>query len=121
MDVAVVAEDRTRVASPMKLLEYMAMGRPVVAPALDNIRDLVTDGVDGLLFSAGNARSLESSLARLASDASLRSALGAHARSSVHELRNWNRIAETIIGLIRGAAMPVAAAVQSRSSHPRLL
>jgi glycosyltransferase involved in cell wall biosynthesis len=121
MDVAVVAEDRTRVASPMKLLEYMAMGRAVVAPALDNVRDLVADGANGLLFSPGNARSLESSLSRLASDAALRAGLGAHARSSVQELRNWHSSAETIIGLMRGATVPVTPAVQPRSRQSRLL
>jgi glycosyltransferase involved in cell wall biosynthesis len=44
MDVAVVAHDRTGVASPMKLLEYMAMAKAVVAPQLDNVRDVVEPG-----------------------------------------------------------------------------
>jgi glycosyltransferase involved in cell wall biosynthesis len=109
MDVAVVAEDRTRVASPMKLLEYMAMARAVVAPALDNVRDLVQDGIDGLLFTPGDSGALGAALGRLSSDAALRRRLGANARRTVQETRNWAHNAQTVIGLVRGARMPTAA------------
>src|SRR5690606_27613788 len=43
MDVA-VSPRATFYASPMKVLEYMAMGKAIVAPAMDNLRDILTDG-----------------------------------------------------------------------------
>jgi len=108
MDIAVVASDGTGVASPMKLLEYMAMGRPVVAPCLDNIRDLVTDGVDGVLFTPGDGAGLADVLRRHAEDASARQRLGQAARTTVQRTRNWRCNAEQVLSLVRarGIARP---------------
>ena len=97
MDVAVVADDRTGVASPMKLLEYMAMGRAVVAPALDNIRDLVTDGESGLLFAPGDASALRARLRELLNEPSLRTALGSAARESILTSRTWRAVAGEVL------------------------
>jgi glycosyltransferase involved in cell wall biosynthesis len=58
IDIGVVADDLTGYASPMKLFEYMGMGKPVVAPNLPNIRDVITHGVQGMLFEPGDAASL---------------------------------------------------------------
>jgi glycosyltransferase involved in cell wall biosynthesis len=106
MDVAVVADDRTGVASPMKLLEYMAMGRAVVAPRLDNIQDIVTDEADGLLFEPGSAGDLARVLSRLARDEPLRQRLGRRARTTVEENRNWRRNAQTVLTAIEQAKTP---------------
>jgi glycosyltransferase involved in cell wall biosynthesis len=100
MDVAVVAADRTGVASPMKLLEYMAMGRAVVAPRLENVRDLVEDEVDGLLFEVGDAGALGAAVRRLAASAPLRQRLGGNARRKVEQARNWRRNAEAVLALV---------------------
>jgi glycosyltransferase involved in cell wall biosynthesis len=97
LDVAVAADDRTGYASPMKLLEYMAAGRAVVAPRLSNIEDLIHDGHDGLLFQPGDVNDLATVLQRLATDTSLRARLGARARLEIESSRNWVRIAEEVI------------------------
>jgi glycosyltransferase involved in cell wall biosynthesis len=101
MDVAVVADERTGVASPMKLLEYMAMRRAVVAPAIDNIRDLVADRENGLLFQAGNAADLSERLRELSADPALRAALGNAARVSIERARTWPRIAAEVLSFNR--------------------
>jgi glycosyltransferase involved in cell wall biosynthesis len=103
MDIGVVADDRTGVASPMKLLEYMAMGRPVVAPRLDSISDIVTDEADGLLFEPGNGVELTRVLCRLAADEPLRRRLGLQARATIERERNWRRNAERVLALGRTA------------------
>ena len=100
MDVAVVAHDRTGVASPMKLLEYMAMGRAVVAPRLDNIRDVVEDGRQGLLFTPGDGAALAAVLQRVTSDGDLRGRLGREARLAIETTRNWRRNAERVLQLV---------------------
>jgi glycosyltransferase involved in cell wall biosynthesis len=100
MDIAVVADDRTGVASPMKLVEYMAMGLPVLAPRLENIRDLVTDDVNGLLFTPRDSRALAAGIARLAESPELRSRLGRQARSTVEHERNWRCNAERVIAMV---------------------
>jgi glycosyltransferase involved in cell wall biosynthesis len=97
LDVAVASDDRTGFASPMKILEYMAMAKPVVAPRMPNIEDLIADGEDGLLFSPGNTGELLSALRRLQDDSQLRDRLGAAARAKVERERNWHSNAHAVL------------------------
>ncbi len=117
MDIAVVADERTGVASPMKLLEYMAMGCAVVAPRLDNIRDLVTDGTQGLLFAAGQSRDLANVLQRLVADEPLRETLGRNARLTIERERNWHRNAERILALVGNEWAVCSDGIVSQSSR----
>jgi glycosyltransferase involved in cell wall biosynthesis len=104
MDVAVVAGERTGVACPMKLLEYMAMERAVVAPRLDNIEDVVADGHNGLLFRTGDAGDLAARLSALAADPARRAALGRAARVSIEEGRTWTQIARQVLSRVENEA-----------------
>ncbi|MGQ0734887.1 MAG: glycosyltransferase family 4 protein [Acidobacteriota bacterium] len=97
MDVAVMSGDRTGVASPMKLLEYMAMSRAVVAPRLDNVVDVIQDEQDGLLFEPGQLPSLTETLVRLAGDVDLRRRLGERARKKIENTLNWQSNAARIL------------------------
>jgi glycosyltransferase involved in cell wall biosynthesis len=106
VDIAVSSADRTGIASPMKLLEYMAMERATVAPRLPNIQDLIDDNVDGLLFEPDNERALSSVLRRLADDPALRLRLGRQARLKVTRYRNWQRNADIVVQAIAQAARP---------------
>ena len=103
IDIGVVADDRTGYASPLKLLEYMAMGKAVVAPDLDNIRDVVTHGKEGLLFAPGSADALADCLDRL-TDPETRLALGRAGRARVVADRNWRAIAVSILGALEKGA-----------------
>jgi glycosyltransferase involved in cell wall biosynthesis len=107
IDVGVVADDRTRFASPLKLLEYMAMGKPVVAPNLANIRDVIANDVEGLLFEPGSAEALSACLDRL-TDRSLRQSLGRAGRNKVATDRNWKAIAALVIDTVRHTVVPPA-------------
>jgi glycosyltransferase involved in cell wall biosynthesis len=91
-------------ASPLKLLEYMALGRAIVAPTTDNIRELLADGVNALLVEPANGRAYAAAVGRLACDASLRQTLGAAARDTVlsRDL-TWQRNAKTVAALARAA------------------
>jgi glycosyltransferase involved in cell wall biosynthesis len=97
LDIAVAADDRTGYASPMKVLEYMAAGRAVVAPRLPGLRDIIEDGVDGLLFVAGDEDALAAAITRLAGDTQLRRQLGQRARLKIERERNWQRIAGSVL------------------------
>lgn len=74
-------------ASPLKLIEYMALGRAILAPDRANIREILTDGADALLVSPDDEPALHRALLRLASDAFLREKLGRGARATL-ERRN---------------------------------
>src|SRR5581483_10824566 len=58
----------TPYASPLKLFEYMALGHAIVAPDSANIREILTDGVDALLFPPGDNSAFAERVARLAGD-----------------------------------------------------
>ncbi|MFF0743019.1 glycosyltransferase [Streptomyces sp. NPDC004111] len=66
---------------PLAPLEAMAAGLPCVAfDVSPGVRELVTDGVDGLLARPGNVDELARQLARLLTDRELRERLGDAAR-----------------------------------------
>ncbi|MBY0336528.1 MAG: glycosyltransferase family 4 protein, partial [Acetobacteraceae bacterium] len=66
--------------SPLKVFEYMAAGRPIVAPDQPNIREVLADGRTALLFGPGG---LWEAVGRLAADHALRARLGAAARAEL--------------------------------------
>lgn len=70
-------------ASPLKLLEYMALGRPIVAPAMPNIEELLSHERTALLFDPKRDGAFRAALERLCRDAALRRRLGAAARDAI--------------------------------------
>lgn len=84
-----VSPRATFYASPMKIIEYMATGLAVVAPHMVNIQDIITDGVDGLLFEPENIEALTSTLLSLIQNPNIRLQLGQAAREMVLRKRTW--------------------------------
>jgi glycosyltransferase involved in cell wall biosynthesis len=70
-------------ASPLKVFEYMAAGRPIVAPDQPNLREVLEDGRTALLFDPAEPGALWRAVLRLAADPALRARLGAAAREEV--------------------------------------
>ena len=105
MDVT-VSPQATFYASPMKVLEYMSMGKAVVAPAMDNIRDIIDDEESGLLFEPGSAVALASAIRRMIADEGLRRRLGEQARRRIVERLNWRQNARRIIEAAARSVVP---------------
>lgn len=70
-------------ACPLKVLEYMAAGRAIVAPDQPNLRELLDHGRTALLFDPADPEALWRATMRLARDPALRRALGTAAREEV--------------------------------------
>jgi glycosyltransferase involved in cell wall biosynthesis len=94
MDVALIA-DSAEHASPIKMFEYMAAGKAVIAPARASIQQIITNEFDGLIFEPLNPRALLAAVERMYSNAELRKRLGSNARQTVLSKHLWeHRIQE---------------------------
>lgn len=87
--------------SPIKLFEYMAAGRCIVASRLGQIEEVIVDGHNGLLCQPDDAHSLAAALLQARLNDSLRQRLGSTARRCVEENYTWKRAARTVDRLIR--------------------
>lgn len=90
--------------SSMKLLEYMAAGKAVVAPALGQIKELVHDGCNGFLYAPDNWPEAAAKLARLFRHPDYRSQLGARARETVLAGWTWAHQARRIAQILEEVA-----------------
>jgi glycosyltransferase involved in cell wall biosynthesis len=88
---------------PVKVFEYLALERPVVASRLEGISAIIEDGKNGLLANPGDADDWARALITLASDVSLRKKLMRNARSSI-ERYSWRRIHSQIHAAIAARA-----------------
>lgn len=70
-------------ASPLKLFEYLALGKAVVAPRVPNLEEVLTDGDNALLFDPQAEGALEAALARLCTDPALRERIAQGAAASI--------------------------------------
>ena len=102
MDVAVMPHSNPH-GSPMKVFEYMAMGRAVVVPRMPAIEEVVRHGKTGLLFEPGNAAALRAALEYAMRDPGLRARLGRQARDYVLGNCTWRRNAERVLERLRAS------------------
>ena len=79
--VDVVVLPSYREGLPKSLIEAAACGLPLVTTDAPGCREVVSDGVDGLLVPVRDAVALARAIARLQDDAALRGRLGAAARA----------------------------------------
>ena len=101
MDICVLP-DSNAFGSPIALFEFMAMGKPCVAPDLGPMRDVIDDHVTGMLFPHGDYNALGKVLLRLVEDSALRKQLGARAKDTVFERHTWAANARVVVQLAAG-------------------
>jgi PEP-CTERM/exosortase A-associated glycosyltransferase len=89
----------TRLVTPLKPLEIMAMAKPVIASDIGGHREIVEDGVNGLLFRADDVSDLVAKCAYLAENSEYRTDLGARGRTWVTENRDWAVIVKRYVAI----------------------
>ena len=110
-DIAVVpvpVMKQTMWLSPMKLFEYMASGKAVVASAMGQIANVVKDNENGLLVPAGDADAMASAINKLISDPELRLRLGQRARETAVKNHSWEQYfsqLETVFESVKNTSM----------------
>lgn len=108
--------------SPLKLFEYMAARKAIVAPDQPNIREVLRPG-DALLFPPGDFGKMSDAILQAAQNHSLRDELGRSSRRVVEEHGyTWSNNASRVIAIAEeatsrlGNAQSRLAAVRSRST-----
>jgi glycosyltransferase involved in cell wall biosynthesis len=85
-----------RAANPVKVIEYLSMGLPVVCSAVGGIIDAVKDGVNGLLVKPGDVKNLEEKLEWIIQNPEQAKEMGQNGRKTVIENYSYNAIKNKI-------------------------
>ncbi|MDP1535358.1 MAG: glycosyltransferase, partial [Rubrivivax sp.] len=106
-------------ASPLKLFEYLALGKAIVAPRQPNIEEVLSDGSNALLFDAAAPGAFEAALTRLCADAALRERIAAGSAATITRMGlTWRGNAQRVVvlaGRLRAQDGAVAAPTPSAS------
>ncbi|MGI8908162.1 MAG: glycosyltransferase [Candidatus Sumerlaeaceae bacterium] len=82
--------------SPLKIYEYLAMAKPVIASDQGQVREIISHGHNGLLFEPGNAEQFTAAVERLRRSPKFRERLAREGRKSVSG-HTWGRNARRIL------------------------
>ncbi len=96
--------NRLQGSSPIKLFEYMAQGKAVLATRLPCLEEIVEDGVTGLLCRPSRA-DLTARLAELVGDPVLSSRLGKRAEREIRERATWAHRQEELRSFYRDVVL----------------
>ena len=94
----------TSYACPLKIIEYLAMGKAIIAPDQDNIRDILTDQKDALLFKPDDKDDLCSKIHTLLKNSNYKKELSRNALKAIEEKKlTWIENANRAISLINSS------------------
>lgn len=86
--------------SPLKLYEYAAMGKPVVAAAYADAERLFADGAPCYLFEPGNKEDLKRALRRAYQERDRWAEAGARGRAVVVARHSWDARIRELVGCV---------------------
>jgi glycosyltransferase involved in cell wall biosynthesis len=86
--------------SPLKLFEYLACGKAVVAANVAPLTEVVTDGIHALLYAPGDEADLASRIESLARDPALRASLGFHGARHILLHHTWKQNARATLEVV---------------------
>jgi glycosyltransferase involved in cell wall biosynthesis len=98
---------------PMKILEYMALGKPIVAPRQENIQDLLREGEEALFFTPGDAASMADALTTLVNNREEAARMGRKGREAIEGrgylwTENARKVAEIVEGAVKKKPVTVS-------------
>lgn len=90
------------IVPPLKLVEALAMGKPVIVPDLPVFRDEMGPNPAGWFFRAGDASDLAGVIRKALSDRAVLAALGARAREYATTQRCWRDFVVNVLPTEQG-------------------
>jgi glycosyltransferase involved in cell wall biosynthesis len=89
--------------TPLKLFEYMAAGKGIVATAVSQAADVIRDGENGLLVQAGDVHAFAAAVLTLLNDSMVRTRLGETARRDAVDHYSWEQYSRRLEAIYRDA------------------
>ena len=90
-------------ASPLKLFEYLMLGKAIVGPAQPNIEEILTDRHNALLFDPHDPKGLATAVRILCEDAELREHVAHNAKETISRKQlTWHANAQRAAELFKG-------------------
>ena len=90
--------------SPLKLAEYLASGLAVVAPAVGQLEERLTDGVDALLVPPHDLDALVAALTRLRDDPALAARIGRAGRAAAEADWSWDHQVRRVVAALAASS-----------------
>jgi glycosyltransferase involved in cell wall biosynthesis len=87
--------------SPLKLYEYLACGKPVVASAIRGVADVLEASEGGIPVSPENPEALAQAILKLLENQELRENMGSKGLSYVTENYSWHSVAKQVDGVCK--------------------
>jgi glycosyltransferase involved in cell wall biosynthesis len=82
--------------SPLKIYEYMAAGKAIVATRTGQVAEVIQDQRNGILVEAGNRDQLAEAMIRLLTDSHFRERVGQEARRQAVAQHSWTQYARQL-------------------------
>ena len=101
MDVGIgpYTQEALAFVSPLKVIEYTAMGLPVVATRGGQITELIEDGRTGLTYEAGDSAQLAEQILNLLAAPDEARQMGQQARQHIQNWHSWDNMAQTVLSI----------------------
>lgn len=122
-DVAVAPGDPLqsadyRIRSPLKVYEYLACGRPVIAGELESIRTLFSGDPVGFLVKPGSVPELVAAMEKLRQEPHLSEEMGRNARRLADRLLSWTTVTRELLTVFRSVLPEVVTPSASDLTMP---
>ena len=94
--------------SPLKIYEYLACGRPVVASKINGITGLLARSGGGITVMPENPHELAEAILYLLQDDSLRRKMGSNGCTYVMTNHTWAKVASNVADVLAGNARDIS-------------
>jgi len=90
-------EDEIFFNSPVKLFEYMAMQKPIIASRIGQQAEVINDGINGILVEQNQPEDLAEACQRVFKNPDLSDKISKQARTDAVEKYDWRQISQLVI------------------------
>ena len=98
-------KDIGRWTSPLKVFEYMSLGKPILASRIEVLQEVLSDNVNCLLANPTDVGQWASNLRRLKDDKDLRNRIGSRALKEFNNRYTWDQRAAGILANVLKSKM----------------